>query len=98
MPRAPAGGALRHPARPILAGDGAGEPRHADERGREKGSSTAAEADGTDDPVLPAGAVRRHPRTDRYQGHRDAMTLDADRARSAAAFKIGRLRLISRAG
>src|SRR3954447_25551315 len=92
MSRAPAGGALRHPARPILTGDGAGKPRHAHERSREKGRGTAAEADGTDDPVLPAGAVRRHPWTDWHQGHRDAMTLAVDRVRSEDAFKIGRSR------
>ena len=33
-----------------------------------KAAALAAEADGADDPVLPAGAVRRHSRTDRHQG------------------------------
>ena len=49
-------GTLRHAARPEPARDGAGKPRHAHERGREEGRRAAAEADGADDPVLPAGA------------------------------------------
>ena len=50
------------------ARDGAGEPRHAHDRGREEGRRPAAEADGADDPVLPAGAVRRHPGARRHPG------------------------------
>jgi len=36
---AAAGGALRHPARPEPARDGAGKSRHAHERGREKAAA-----------------------------------------------------------
>ena len=61
-------GTLRHAARPEPARDGAGKPRHAHERGREEGGGAAAEADGADDPVLPAGAVHRHSRAERHQG------------------------------
>ena len=71
---ASAGGTLRHAARPDPARHGAGKPRHAHERGREEGRGAAAEADGADDPVLPAGAVRRHSRTDRHQDLRAALT------------------------
>ena len=39
-----------------------------------KAAALAAEADGADDPVLPAGAVRRHPRADRHQGRGDAVS------------------------
>ncbi len=60
-------GTLRHPARPILARDGAGKPRHAHDRGREEGRRAAAQAHRADDPVLPAGAVHRHSRTDLHQ-------------------------------
>ena len=56
------------------ARDGAGKPRHAHDRGREEGRRAAAEADGADDPVLPAGAVRGHSRADRHQGRRDAVS------------------------
>ncbi len=59
------GRALRHAARHRAARAGAGKPRHAHERGREEGRRPAAEADRADDPVLPAGAVRRHPRPGR---------------------------------
>jgi hypothetical protein len=38
------------------------KPRHAHVGGREEGRLFAAEADRADDPVLPAGAVRRHSR------------------------------------
>ena len=38
-----------------------------------KAAGAAAEADRADDPVLPAGAVRRHSRADRHQGRRDAV-------------------------
>ena len=41
--------------------------------GREEGRRAAAETDRADDPVLPAGAVRGHPRADRHQGRRDAV-------------------------
>ena len=51
------------------ARDGAGKPRHAHVGSREEGRRPAAEADGADDRVLPAGAVRRHSRTGRHQGH-----------------------------
>ena len=44
------------------ARDGAGEPRHAHVGSREEGGRAAAQADGADDPVLPAGAVHRHSR------------------------------------
>ena len=45
-----------------VAGAVAGNPRHAHVRGREEGRWAAAQAHGADDPVLPAGAVRRHSR------------------------------------
>src|SRR5256885_2799902 len=47
----------------LFRSDGAGEPRHADAGSRKEGGRAAAEAHGADDPVLPARAVRRHPRT-----------------------------------
>ena len=53
------------------ARDGAGEPRHAHGGGREEGGRPAAEAHGADDPVLPAGAVRRHSGPGRDPGHAD---------------------------
>ena len=60
------GRALRHPARHRAADARSGKPRPADERSREEGRGPAAETDRTDDPVLPAGAVRDHhdPGTD----------------------------------
>ena len=57
----------------IAARDGAGKPRHAHDRGREEGRRAAAEADRADDPVLPAGAVHRHSRTDLHQDRGDAV-------------------------
>src|SRR5215212_8720238 len=74
MSRLAAVGTLWNAARSEPARDGAGESRHADDRGREKGGVAAAETDGADDPVLPAGAVRCHPRADRYQSRRDAVS------------------------
>jgi hypothetical protein len=53
------GRTLRHADRAGAARSGAGEPRHADERGREEGGGASAEADRADDPVLPARSVRR---------------------------------------
>ena len=70
-------GTLRHAARPEPARHGAGKSRHAHERGREEGGSAAAETDGADDPVLPAGAVRRHSRADLHQG-RGVSSREAD--------------------
>ena len=52
--------ALRHPARRLAARAGAGEPVDADGGRREEGRRPAAQADGADDRLLPAGAVRRH--------------------------------------
>ena len=77
LPGADAVGALRHAARAEPARHGAGKPRHAHERSREEGGGAAAETDGADDPVLPAGAVRRHPRADLHQGRGDAVTESA---------------------
>ena len=62
-------GTLRHAARAEPARDGAGKSRHAHERGREEGGGAAAEADGADDPVLPALPVHRHSRADLHQDH-----------------------------
>ncbi len=68
MPRAPAVGAIRHSARAKPSRDGAGKPRHAHVGGREEGGRPAAQADSSDDRVLPARAVRGHPGT---VGHQD---------------------------
>ena len=62
------GRALRHARWPRAARAGQRKPRHAHERGREEGRSPAAEAHRADDPVLPAGAVRDHPRACRHPG------------------------------
>ena len=43
---------------------------HAHERRREEGGRLAAETHRADDPVLPAGAVRRHSRPGRHPGQR----------------------------
>src|SRR5207237_1093615 len=72
-------GTLRHPARPEPARDGAGKPRHADERGREEGGRAAAEADRADDPVLPALPVHRHSRADLHQAPDDELRRSARR-------------------
>src|SRR6266702_2980707 len=58
---AAAGGTLRHADGADAARHGPGKPRHAHVGSREKGCRTAAEAHRTDDPVLPAGPVHRHP-------------------------------------
>jgi tight adherence protein C len=58
--RADPGRALRHAAGYGPADPGPGKPRSAHDGGGEEGGLPAAEADGADDPVLPAGAVRRH--------------------------------------
>jgi hypothetical protein len=42
-----------------------------------KAARAAAETDGADDPILPAGAVRRHSRADGHQDRGDAVTLTA---------------------
>ena len=68
---AAAGGALRHADGADAARDGAGKPRHAHVGSREEGRRPAAEAHGADDPVLPAGAVHRHPWSGRDQGDAD---------------------------
>jgi len=65
--------ALRHAAGEHAARDGAGKSRHAHVGSREEGRRPAAEADRADDPVLPAGAVHRHSRTGRDQGHGDPL-------------------------
>ncbi len=75
-PGADPGGALRHadrigPARPRQR-----KPRHAHERGREEGCGPAAQAHRSDDPVLPAGAVHRHPRPGRHHGQPARHLLD----------------------
>src|SRR5439155_17222964 len=77
-------GTLRHPARSEPARHGAGKSRHAHERGGEKGGRAATETDRADDPVLPAGAVRRHPRPDRHQDLNDAV-IARNRSRLARA-------------
>src|SRR5438045_7146629 len=74
MSRLAAVGTIWNAARSEPARDGAGESRHADDRGREEGGVAAAETDGPDDPVLPAGAVRGHPRADRDQSRGDAVS------------------------
>src|SRR5213079_3642045 len=74
MSRLAAVGTLWNAARSEPARDGAGESRHADDRGREEGGVVAAETDSADDPVLPAGAVRGHPRADRDQSRGDAVS------------------------
>src|SRR5207237_225464 len=74
MSRLAAVGTIWNAARSEPARDGAGESRHADDRGREEGGVAAAETDGADDPVLPAGAVRGHPRSDRDQSRGDAVS------------------------
>ncbi len=63
---AAAGGALWHADGADAARDGAGEPRHAHGRGGKESSEPAAQAHRADDPVLPAGALRRHSRTGRH--------------------------------
>jgi tight adherence protein C len=62
------GRALRHAGGACAARAFGRKPRHAHERGREEGGGAAAQADRADDPVLPAGAVRRHPRPGRHPG------------------------------
>src|SRR5713101_1401062 len=84
MRRAAAGRALRHPARPDLAGHGAGEPRHAHDGGGEEGCGPAAQAHRADDPVLPAGAVRGYPRARGDPGALDAV-MAAETPRHEAA-------------
>src|SRR5256885_16494319 len=74
MSRLAAVGTIWNAARSEPARDGAGESRHADDRGREEGGVAAAETDGADDPFLPAGAVRGHPRSDRDQSRGDAVS------------------------
>ena len=54
------------------ARDGAGKPRHAHVGSREEGRRAAAQAHRADDPVLPAGAVRRHSRPGRDPRDGDA--------------------------
>src|SRR6266481_3631826 len=68
-------GTLRHAAWTEPARHGAGKSRHAHERGREEGGRAAAETDRADDPVLPAGVVRRHPGPDLHQGRGNAMIM-----------------------
>src|SRR5205085_6108532 len=89
-------GTLWNAARSEPARDGAGESRHAHDRGREESGVAAAETDGTDDPVLPAGPVRGHPRADRDQSRGDAVSeaspRDALRSRitlMAAVLSVG---------
>ena len=65
-------GTLRNAAWTDVARDGAGKPRHAHVGGREESRRVAAEADGSDDPILPAGALRRHSRPRRDPRHGDA--------------------------
>src|SRR5207253_4348879 len=52
---------------------------------REEGSCAAAQADGADDPVLPASAVRRDSRTDRHPRRGDAVRRSEASAKAGAA-------------
>ncbi len=60
--RARAIGKIRHAARRGAARARAGKPRSAHDGGGEEGGLAAADPDGADDPVLPAGAVLRDSR------------------------------------
>ena len=64
-----AGRALRHAGRPGASDDGQGEPRDPAIGSRAQGRRLAAEADRTDDRVLPAGALHRHSRSGGHQLH-----------------------------
>ena len=67
------GRALRHAARPVAARARPGKPRQRMNKAEKKAAALPPEADRADDPVLPAGAVRRHHRSGGHPGHpRDA--------------------------
>jgi tight adherence protein C len=69
LPGLAAVGTLRHAARPELRVMAQENRDMRMNEAEKKAAGAAAEADGADDPVLPAGAVRRHPRVpDRHQG------------------------------
>ena len=84
------GRTLRHAARPGAARLGAGMPRPAHERGGEEGRRPAAQADRADDPVLPAGADRRHPRPRRHPGRRYVLIESRAPQENAPVDGIGR--------
>ena len=58
-------GEIRHAARVVAARARAREPRATHESGRKEGRRAAADADGADDPVLPARPVLRDSRVPR---------------------------------
>ena len=68
------------------------KPRHAHERGGEEGGRAAAEAHRADDPVLPAGAVRHHPRPGRHPGQRTRHLRRRRRRRAAISADARSLR------
>ena len=78
------GGEIRHADRHSAARARAGKPRHAHVGGREEGRRAAAEADRADDPVLPAGALRRDHHAGRDPGRQHPVAPGAPLRRPAA--------------